>query len=90
MLPVALVGFGWWGRTIASRLKENSLFELVCVVEPNADAHSDIIEMGLTPILDFDEAVKMENVRALILTSPNDLHDQQIAQSVAEGKTCFL
>ena len=27
MLPVALVGFGWWGRTIASRLKENSLFE---------------------------------------------------------------
>ena len=52
--------------------------------------HSDIIEMGLTPILDFDEAVKMENVRALILTSPNDLHDQQIAQSVAEGKTCFL
>ncbi|MEK9531403.1 MAG: Gfo/Idh/MocA family oxidoreductase [Alphaproteobacteria bacterium] len=89
MLPVALVGFGWWGRTIASRLKENSLFELVCVVEPNADAHSDIIEMGLTPILDFNEAVKMENVRALILTSPNDLHDQQIAQSVAEGKHVF-
>ena len=55
MLPVALVGFGWWGRTIASRLRENSLFELVCVVEPNSDAHKDIIEMGLKPILEFDE-----------------------------------
>ena len=53
MLSVALVGFGWWGRTIASRLKENSLFELVCVVEPNSDVHSDIKEMGLKPILDF-------------------------------------
>ena len=89
MLSVALVGFGWWGRTIASRLKENSLFELVCVVEPNSDVHSDIKEMGLKPILDFDEAVKMKNVSALILTSPNDFHDTQIAQCVAEGKHVF-
>ena len=78
MLSVALVGFGWWGRTIASRLKENSLFELVCVVEPNSDVHSDIKEMGLKPISDFDEAVKMKNVSALILTSPNDFHDTLI------------
>ena len=89
MLSVALVGFGWWGRTIASRLKENSLFELVCVVEPNSDAHRDIEEMGLRPISDFEQAVNMEKVSALILTSPNDFHDSQIAQCVAKGKHVF-
>ena len=45
--------------------------------------------MGLKPIFDFDEAVKMKNVSALILTSPNDFHDTQIAQCVAEGKHVF-
>ena len=89
MLSVALVGFGWWGRTIASRLKENSLFELVCVAEPNSDTHGDIKEMGLRPISDFEQAVNMENVSALILTSPNDFHDSQIAQCVAKGKHVF-
>ena len=89
MLSVALVGFGWWGRTIASRLKENSLFELVCVVEPNLEAHEDIKEMGLMPITDFGQAVNMENVKALILTSPNDFHDSQIAECVAKGKHVF-
>ena len=89
MLSVALVGFGWWGRTIASRLKENSLFELVCVVEPNSDTHRDIEEMGLRPISDFEQAVNMEKVSALILTSPNDFHDSQIAQCVAKGKHVF-
>ena len=61
--PYTLVKAKGWHKgvigIIASRLKENSLFELVCVVEPNSDVHSDIKEMGLKPILDFNEAVKI-------------------------------
>ena len=89
MLNVALVGFGWWGRHIANRLSSHDGFNIVCVVEPAAALHDDIRAMGLAVETAFEAALAMDDVEALILTSPNDLHDAQIAQAVAAGKHVF-
>lgn len=89
MIGTALVGYGWWGQHIARRLKDHPQFHLCCVVEPAAALHADIENLGLTVAQDFDAALAHPDVQAVILTSPNDLHDRQIAQAVAAGKHVF-
>ncbi|MCH1531624.1 MAG: Gfo/Idh/MocA family oxidoreductase [Planktomarina temperata] len=89
MIGTALVGFGWWGQHIARRLKDHPEFDLRCVVEPMVSAHGDIAALGLTPVSSYDDAISDQTVQAVILTSPNDLHDIQIAQAVDAGKHVF-
>ncbi|MDB4213526.1 Gfo/Idh/MocA family oxidoreductase [Octadecabacter sp.] len=89
MIGTALVGFGWWGQHIARRLKDHPEFDLRCVVEPMVGAHGDIAALGLKPVSSYDDAIADPTVEAMILTSPNDLHDSQIAQAVDAGKHVF-
>lgn len=88
-LRVALVGFGWWGQHIARRLVGHDGFDLACVVEPATALHDDIRALGVDVLTDYDAALAVAGVEAVILTSPNDLHDAQIAQAVAAGKHVF-
>ncbi|SLN76811.1 Gfo/Idh/MocA family protein [Roseisalinus antarcticus] len=87
-LSVALVGYGWWGQHIARRLKDHPGFDLLMVVEPATEAHGAMIEAGLRPVPSFTDALA-DGVEAIILTSPNDQHDSQVAQAVAAGKHVF-
>lgn len=89
MIRTALVGFGWWGQHIAKRLKDHDQFDLACVVEPAKPLHAEISALGLKPAEDYEAAINDASVQAVILTSPNDLHDSQIAQAVAAGKHVF-
>jgi predicted dehydrogenase len=89
MLRVALVGYGWWGQHIARRLKDHPGFRLVCVVEPAAAAHDTIRAAGLMPVASYEEALGMENVDAVILTSPNDQHDLHVRMAVEAGCDVF-
>jgi predicted dehydrogenase len=89
MLNVALVGFGWWGQHIARRLAAHPDFELLMVVEPALPMHGEIQKLGLKPVASYDDALNDPAVQAVILTSPNDLHDIQIKQAVAAGKHVF-
>lgn len=88
-LNVVLVGFGWWGQHIARRLVDHAAFSIACVVEPNQDMHSQIAELGLKPATDFDQAIAQEGVEAVILTSPNHLHDAQVSAAAARGLHVF-
>lgn len=87
-LSVALVGFGWWGQHIAKRLKDHPDFDLRMVVEPATKAHGAIEDMGLIPVATYAEALASD-ATAIILTSPNTLHDAQVAQGIAAGKHVF-
>jgi predicted dehydrogenase len=89
MIGTALVGYGWWGQHIARRLSGHPDFDLVGVVDP-AMAQQDMIRsQGLKGLESYEAALADPAVQAVILTSPNDLHDRQIAQSVAAGKHVF-
>ena len=89
MIGVALLGYGWWGQHIARRLKDHPEFDLRCVVEPATALHADIEGLGLIVAQNYEAALADPAVHAVILTSPNDLHDSQIAQAVAAGKHVF-
>ncbi|SEM90141.1 Predicted dehydrogenase [Loktanella fryxellensis] len=89
MIGVALVGFGWWGQHIGRRLVTDTAFDLRGIVEPAAGLHDRIRALGVPVLVDYAAALADPAVQAVILTSPNDLHDVQIAQAVAAGKHVF-
>ncbi len=89
MIDVILVGFGWWGQHIARRLIGHAVLRPVCVVEPNPDNHDAIRAMGLMPVADYARALADIPAQAVILTSPNDQHDAQVAMAAGRGLHVF-
>jgi len=89
MIGTALIGFGWWGQHIARRLKDHPDFDILSVVEPALELHTQIEDLGLNAALGYKAALNDPSVQAVILTSPNDLHDSQILEAVAAGKHVF-
>jgi len=86
---VAIVGFGWWGQHIAKRLANHATLKVAGVVEPVSDNHQGIRDLGLKAWTDLAEPLAQPEVDAVILTTPNPLHEAQITQSAAAGKHVF-
>lgn len=89
MLNVAIIGFGWWGRHILTRLKGHSSMHVALVVEPNTALHDDIRAMGAQVAPSYDIALSDPHVRAVILTTPHMLHEEQVLAAAAAGKHVF-
>ena len=89
MIGTALIGFGWWGQHIARRLKDHPDFDLRGIVETAQGLHAQIEDLGLGVAKSYEAALSDPSVQAVILTSPNDLHDNQILEAVAAGKHIF-
>jgi predicted dehydrogenase len=88
-LNVAIAGFGWWGKHIARRLVDHPRFTVEMLVEPVVENHAEIAAMGLRPVTSLDEALASEAVEAVILTTPNRLHEEQTTAAAAAGKHVF-
>jgi len=87
--PVVVVGYGWWGQHIARRLAGHPGFQVMGVVEPLEEAHDAIRQAGLMPISSYEEALEIEAVDGVILTSPNTLHDTHVRMAVEAGCHVF-
>jgi predicted dehydrogenase len=80
-LRVALVGLGWWGRTIQSLLQGNAKLQVVRRVDPF------VREAGVTA--DYDEALRDPAVDAVLLCTPHSQHAAQIVRAARAGKHVF-
>jgi predicted dehydrogenase len=81
---VAVVGLGWWGRTIVSLLQGSKKLRLVMGV----DVAPVSIE-GLRVVDSYDEALASRDVDAVILCTPHTQHTEQIIQAAAKMKHVF-
>lgn len=88
-LNVGIVGFGWWGRHIATRLAGHDGFRVVAVAEPETALYDDIRALGTEAVSGLDDLLSDPAIEAVILTSPNVLHDEQVAACVAAGRHVF-
>lgn len=86
---VAVAGFGWWGKHIASRLQDHPWLKIEGIIEPALANHTAIEALGLTAWTDFDAALARSDIDAVILTTPNTLHEEQICMVAAAGKHVF-
>src|SRR5688572_6243845 len=83
-LGVAVIGLGWWGRTIAALLKGHKKFCL----EMGVDVQPVQVD-GLRVEKSFEAALDSRAVDAVILCTPHTQHTEQIVQAAAKLKHVF-
>jgi predicted dehydrogenase len=85
VLRAAIIGLGWWGRTIARTLHGSDAIQLVAAVDPAPHA----AESGLPLLPSLDAALANPSVQAVILCTPHTQHAAQILAAAAAGKHVF-
>lgn len=86
---VAIAGFGWWGKHMATRLEGHNQIQVIGIVEPMESNHSAIQEMGLEIWTDISQPANLSEIDAVILTTPNPLHEEQVILCAQAGKHVF-
>lgn len=92
-LGVAVIGYGWWGKTIVATLQANPLIkvEMVVEVDPAICANAKLLgdKNDFIVSSSFDDAIASKEVEAVILCTPHLFHAQQIKDAAKSGKHVF-
>ncbi len=89
MIRCAIAGFGWWGQHIAKRLDTSPKLRLRYIVEPSAPRAEAARGAGYETRETLQAALEDESVDAVILTTPNTLHEEQVRAAAAAGKHVY-
>jgi predicted dehydrogenase len=89
MIRAAIVGLGWWGRTIQRELAASNVMRVVLGVDLSAQARAAAAAEGLATTASFDEALARSDIEAVILCSPHKHHAAQIVAAAKAGKHVF-
>jgi predicted dehydrogenase len=89
MLHAALVGLGWWGRTIAGLLKGNRKLVLACAVDVDTAAADFASSLQIPFKNSFESVLADPAIQAVILCTPHTQHCGQIVQAAKAKKHVF-
>jgi predicted dehydrogenase len=92
MINAAIVGLGWWGRTLVEAVSGSS--DKMRIVAGATRTHSDEVkafaaEHRFDLRQSFDEVIDDPNVDAVILATPHSLHSEQVVAAAARGKHVY-
>ncbi len=92
-LPVGVIGYGWWGKTIARQIAGSSWMRLAAVAEshgPTLKAMKDDPLLAGVAVLDgADKLLQHPGLEAVILCTPHQQHAEQIMAAAAAGLHVF-
>lgn len=88
-LKVAIAGFGWWGQHITKCLRDNSKFSIAAIIDPDDSRAAQISEAGISHLHSIDQALHDRSIEAVILTTPNVMHESQVIQTAEAGRHVF-
>ena len=88
-MRVAIVGMGWWGRTIAQAIADSPELEAALAIDPEPAGRDAAAKLGLAAEAEFDAALSRTDVDGVILCSPHRFHAEQIVAAAAAGKHVF-
>src|SRR5919112_2858670 len=89
MINAAIVGLGWWGRTIARDLSQSSLIRPTLGIDPLESGQAVATQLGMRTSSRFEDALEDPDVEAVILCSPHRFHADQIVAAAKAGKHVF-
>lgn len=89
MVRVAVIGLGWWGKTIIQTLKGSSKVTVAAAADLNPAAAEFAAAQGLRFVPGLDAALALPDVDAVILCTPHTQHHRQILATVAARKHVF-
>jgi predicted dehydrogenase len=89
MIRAAIVGLGWWGRTIQRELAASSVIRVMLGVDVSEQARASAAAEGLATTASFEETLGRADIEAVILCSPHKHHATQIVAAAKAGKHVF-
>src|SRR5262245_5873826 len=92
MINAAIVGLGWWGKTIVKSVQGISTdIQFVAsasrTVSPETQVFCDQHKVRL--VASYDDLLKDSNVHAVVLATPHSMHAKQLVAAAAAGKHVF-
>src|SRR5262245_8028111 len=92
VIRAAIVGMGWWGRTIVESVQSDSdVIRFVAgatrTVSPEVTAFADAQQLTLAK--DFTALLADKNVDAVVLATPHSQHTEQVIAAAHAGKHVF-
>src|SRR5664279_1752865 len=89
MIRAAIIGLGWWGRTILRNLLNNSIITPVLGVDPLEQARASASALGIETSPRCEDALANSSVDAVILCTPQENHAEQIIAAARSGRHVF-
>lgn len=89
LLGVAVVGLGWWGRTIVPLLRGSTKLRVVKGVDPAPAAAAFAASQGLAYETSFERALQDPAVHGVVLCTPHTQHTAQIIAAAHAKKHVF-
>src|SRR5947207_2810923 len=92
MINAAIVGLGWWGKTLVEAVQGTSeeirfVAGATRTVTPEVQAFAAAQAFRLAP--SYDALLADPAVQAVVLATPHSLHAQELAAAAAAGKHVF-
>jgi predicted dehydrogenase len=89
MIKAAIIGMGWWGKTVARDLAASKVLLPVLGIDPEPAGQAAARDLGLTASARFDDALADKSIDAVILCSPHKHHAAQIVAAAKAGRHVF-
>jgi len=92
MINAAIVGLGWWGRTLVEAVSGQSdrmRFVAGTTRTVSDDVKAFAEQHKLRLYSSFDEVLAAPDVDAVVLATPHSMHVQQVVAAAAKGKHVF-
>jgi predicted dehydrogenase len=91
MLRVAIVGLGWWGKTLVSAVqgKSEDLKFVLAATRTRAKAEEFCRDHRIVVVEDFDAVLADPTVDAVVLATPHSQHGDQVRRAAAARKHVF-
>jgi len=90
MLDVAVVGMGWWGKTLVNLISKSSKLRVVKGMKRNPASEMEFArEHGFEMVSDYADVLKDPKVKAVLLCTPHTTHTEQVIAAANAGKHVF-
>ena len=92
MLNAAVIGLGWWGKTLVESVQGTSdeiTFTAAVTRTGSDDARAFAEQYRMRTLDDLDAVLADEQVDAVVLATPHSLHAAQVSAAARAGKHVF-
>ena len=92
MIKAAIVGLGWWGKTLVESVQGSSeaiQFTRAATRTVSKDAEAFVAEHALALTPSYDELLANPDVDAVVLATPHSVHTSQVIAAAGAGKHVF-
>ena len=91
MINAAIVGLGWWGKTLIEAVQDSEEIRFVAgttrTITPEVQAFADAQEFALAG--NYEVLLANPKVDAVVLATPHSMHTQQVIAAAAAGTHIF-